>query len=74
MPCGVGFLASSKANVLVEGSSSKTKSDWLSIFEGSKVPNFSVDNTVSKVVYGGILNGGLGVFLFSLGDSRDDIH
>jgi hypothetical protein len=33
VPCGVGFLASSKAKVFVEGSSSKTNSDWPNVFE-----------------------------------------
>ena len=45
MPCGVGFLASSSANVLVEGSSSKTKRDCPRVFEGSNVAKVSGDNT-----------------------------
>ena len=47
VPCGIGFLASSRANVLVEGSSSKTKSDCCNIFVGSKAANISGDSTAN---------------------------
>ena len=48
MPCGVGFLASSNAKVLVEGSSSKTNSDCPRVFEGNNAAKFSGDNTGEK--------------------------
>jgi hypothetical protein len=51
VPCDIGFLASSKANVFVEVSSSKTKSEWFRVFEGSKAASVSEDNTENSGMF-----------------------
>ena len=61
VPCGIELLASSRANVLVEKSSSKTKSDCSSVFVGSKAAKVSGDSTANtrKMVMKKALSAGL---------------